>query len=282
MTMDDESFEDVIATISVGSFGLKIVSIRQVNPREKMIGRLMGSLDGLSDEDLSDLIRISNSLQGEMVANRSESSNIVNDRFLRSMYRTMVSHHARSTKPMQKESFEHALRKVCLDCGMSAVLANAATFPGADIIINGQRFSLKTEGAASISPHSITISKLFEAGWLKDCHSLSDVHSEFSRRIALHLSHYDRMLILRNFTGPESVRYELIEVPKILLTNMVSLGLASFGPRTARGGTSAKVHHNGSEAFNLRLDGSVDKVTLNGIKISDCIFHADWTVPRFE
>lgn len=154
------------------------------------------------------------------------------------------------------------------------------THRGADLEVDGRFYSLKTEAAKGLNPKSITISKLMEARWIRDLRGPEDAPEQIRNRVLSHLDEYERIFILRSYGGAERVRYDLREIPKAVLARVADLVSEDFGKLTKANGTSAKVLHGNKVAFTLRLDGSVEKVTVSGLDVDLCPLHAWWELGR--
>ncbi|WP_209447285.1 hypothetical protein [Amycolatopsis alba] len=208
-------------------------------------------------------------------------SDLVTDGFGSSMVNRLQLHHATSEEKFNKTSFEFAFKAASRFANRRAEKTVAHTFQGADVVVDGVRWSLKTEGAANMSQDLITISKFSEARWIRDCVTQEDFAREAPARIERHLSEYDRVLTLRGFyvQNHEAVRYDLVEIPHAMLMAATQLTERDFSPRTGAGSSRAQVFYEGKPAFTVSLDGSVEKVTLRNIQVSQCMTHAQWTVP---
>jgi len=181
---------------------------------------------------------------------------------------------------LTKKTFEYFFCGASRASGRAAYQTQNSVHPGEDVIVDGQRFSLKTEGGKSINRQVVHISKLMEARSLRSCHSAEDYWQFAQRRIIDHLQHYERIISLRSFQGVANVvEYELVEIPRDLLLRISALTPDNFSARTANGSSSATVrsdeHH---PLFTLSLDGSVEKVTIRGLDIRNCTVHARWGV----
>jgi len=192
----------------------------------------------------------------------------------------LASHHASSKVPLKKENFEHILESSFRDAGQQASLSSSMVHRGADLAVDGVQFSLKTEASKGLNPRAITISKLMEARWIRDLSGRQDIPGKIQERILSHFEEYDRIFILRSYGNGAHVRYDLHEIPKSVLAEMSKLKPSDFGEITDSGGTSAKVEFNGQPAFTLRLDGSVEKITISGLKVEYCPLHAWWRLKR--
>lgn len=210
-------------------------------------------------------------------------SDLMRDGFAESFLNRLRAHHATTEQKLSKTAFEFAFTAANRVAGRRAIKTTQHTFAGADVVVDGTKWSLKTEGAAGMSSRDITISKFCEARWIRDCSTSSDFERETRSRLLKHLSEYDRLITLRGrYIEGDSVmrvQYELIEIPHQMLMSVTDLTASDFTPRTTVGSSTATVRHNGKNAFKITLDGSVEKITLGKIGIADCIVHALWTVP---
>lgn len=192
----------------------------------------------------------------------------------------LAAHHASSSVALKKENFEHILQHSFQRSGHEARQTEDMTHRGADLEVDGHFYSLKTEAAKGLNPRSITISKLMEARWIRDLRSHEDAPQQVRERVLSHLQEYERIFMLRSYGDERMIRYDLVEIPKEVLATVQNLGPTDFGPLTGSGGTSAAVMINGSKAFTLRLDGSVEKITISGLDVRLCPLHAWWRLSR--
>lgn len=202
----------------------------------------------------------------------------------------LLIHHATNDDKFKKKAFEFAFRGACAAQGRKAVITVSQTNPGADVIVDGQRFALKTEADANISLRSIKISKLMEARWIRELSTKKDRGTIPQEKIAHHLRRYDRIVILRAFDSNTSksgryVRYELWEIPKHVLELTANLKVKDFTQPTKNNSFTANVQTldtataQSYKAFTLRMDGSVEKVTISNLALKSCQHHASWTIP---
>jgi Type II site-specific deoxyribonuclease len=192
----------------------------------------------------------------------------------------LAAHHASSSVQLKKENFEHILEQSFRRTGHAANLTDNMVHRGADLEVDGRRYSLKTEAAKSLNRNAITISKLMEARWIRDLKGTRDVPAQVRDKIVSHLDEYDQIFMLRSYGDDERVRYDLHEIPKAVITEAGKLIATDFGPLTQAGGTSANVLIGGTKAFRLVLDGSVEKVTISGLNVKLCPLHAWWELGR--
>ncbi len=208
----------------------------------------------------------------------NSASNLLTSRFRENFSNRLVVHHATHEEKFKKKSFEFAFCAAYRSDGRVATIVVSQTNPGADVVVDGGKFSLKTEASAGISQAKITISKLMEARWIRDCKTKTDFARCTQSRIVKHLNEYERIVVLRAFNLERNlVRYDLIEIPKTLLLKIESLKISDFRKRTAGGGSGADVYDGKTKVFSIRFDGSVEKVTVSGLLTEACFWHGSWT-----
>lgn len=211
---------------------------------------------------------------------RGEGSDLATSEFVDSIANRLLLHHATTEEKFNKKSFEYALKRAFEAAGLVAKITDSQTSQGADLVAGGTRFSLKTEAASGINESRLTISKLMEARWIRDCRTKADFAKGVRERVLPALAHFDRVLVLRAFDRPgQLVEYELVEIPPAVLRAMGDVGATSFKERTKNGSSSAQVTYRRFKAFRLVLDGSVEKVTVSGLEKSLCQVHCSWLIP---
>lgn len=226
------------------------------------------------------LCEVGEALLRPVQSQRVPDSDIATEDFARYFENVLKIHHSMHEEKFNKKAFEYAFKTACSIQGKRAFVNSDSTDPGFDVEVDGVRFSLKTEAAKGISDDKITISKLMEARWIRECKAPADFARESRKRIGKHLGKYDRIIMLRAFDLPDGkVRYSLIEIPVDLLKSILDLKARDFDDPTPNGGTSAIVNYRGVKAFTLRLDGSVEKITISGLQMSLCQKHAEWILP---
>ncbi len=225
-----------------------------------------------------------------VVQSQSQDPIFGNARFHDYFSNVLLVHHATNDDKFKKKAFEFAFRGACLGLGYDARITANPMNPGADVTVGTRRFSLKTEAGKNISRQNMTISKLMEARWIRNIVNDPARGTEGARKVVHHLNQYDRIIVLRAFdvrTGHmrTAARYELWEIPKELLLLVGGLRENEFSIPTPNNSFAAPVtivdSATGlrSRAFNFRMDGSVEKVTIGGLAVSRCIHQATWTVP---
>ena len=124
-----------------------------------------------------------------------------------------------------------------------------------------------------------------EARWIRECETKSDFISTIGNKICKHLNGYDEIYMLRGKIDNDVRRYTLLEIPKSLLACMVTASEDAVSNRTKNGSATAEIcNAEGNEIFNLRWDGSVEKITISNIEINNCIlvFETEFRVLDFD
>lgn len=225
------------------------------------------------------LLELAQALTRTIDVKAERGSDILSTAFVEDFTGRVLAYHAMHEEKMTKKTFEYVFCGASRAAGRAAEITGSPVNPGADVTVDGSKFSLKTEAAQGISADTITISKLMEARWIRECRTGADFAREVSSHVGGHLDHYERMLTLRAFDLEDgSVEYSLVEIPLTVLRQVRTLRPADFSERTKNGGSSAKVTVNGRPAFTLRLDGSVEKITVSGLRVDVCRKHGSWRV----
>jgi len=124
-------------------------------------------------------------------------------------------HHSITNQPLNKEAFEYLLVDVFARKGLPAEKIERRDYPGEDVRIGTEKWSLKTETGKDTRADRIHFTKFMECAWQKDYKSPSDYVEDAVQRILAHLSNYDKIVTLR-FIQNSGV-YEIVEVPKTLV-----------------------------------------------------------------
>ena len=223
-------------------------------------------------------------------------------------------YHSITEHKFEKKSFEFAFKYASIVSGHECEINKNSSNQGEDVTRGGERISLKTEGEKT--EHTFKISKFSEARFIanfkteieeseiaslagtdqdktlrssallakREGELLPGLVAEFQSTFRHHLNSYDRIIGLKSQPIEKdgkvtSFRYRLLEIPKQLIERALLLTAIDFKPLRGNGGTSALVYVNGVKAFGITLDGSVEKISIIGIKISECITHAEFIVP---
>lgn len=246
--------------------------------RKEQLERLAAALPDLTDGQLRWVESIIEQFSRPSSFTRDPHSDLITPCVLQDFGDALRIHHCFSVEPFRKDRFEYVLHRVVTLCGTEAMLAPTGN-PGYDIIIEHERFSLKTQADKSIRINKLHISKFMELGqgkWDNDPADLIGLRDQF----LTHLASYDRILSLRALQrGPEQWRYELVEVPKPLLQE------AKHGELEMRLNSTQMpkpgycfVRGPAGEKFQLYFDGGTErKLQIKHLKKKHCVVHAEWT-----
>ncbi|MBX6763926.1 MAG: hypothetical protein IRY88_09630 [Rubrobacteraceae bacterium] len=240
----------------------------------------MEAAQRLRPQRLDVLIELAATLGRHVAVDVDPDSDLMTAEFVEDFSARLIAYHAFHEQKLTKKTFEFVFRGACRAAGRRAEITSSPVNPGADVTVDGVPFSLKTEGACSMSRDRITISKLMEARWIRECRTPEDFARETVTRVVDRLRSYRRILVLRAFSSGAQFEYHLVEIPLGVLMQVQHLTAADFSDRTNNGGSNAHVEIDGKIAFTLRLDGSVEKVTVSGLRLHFCRPHATWRVER--
>lgn len=239
-------------------------------------------VSNLKPTQIALLLEMARAMTVEIEEYVNESSDIISPEFATNFSNRLLIHHATHTEKFGKKAFEYAFANALIATGKSAQITPSSTNPGTDVVVDGVNFSLKTEASARINRKKITISKLMEARWIRECNTREDFTNAVVNRVVTHLQQYQRILMLRAYNvSRNQIQYELIEIPHSLLLEIISLTANDFTEKTANGSCRASVYIAEHKAFTLSLDGSVEKVTILGLDTNLCFYHASWIIPTF-
>lgn len=239
----------------------------------------MELLNGLTSQEAELVVDLVNALKLKATANLAANSDICSEQFSADFVSRLKVYHALNDDVLKKKTFEYAFARALSKCGRAAIVTENSVLAGEDVLVDGVKYSLKTEASKAIRAHSITISKLMEARWIRECSDSNSILHAVRANVVAHLRRYDRILVLRAFKGEAFYRYRLVEIPVELLLKMDALEVSSFSARTKNGSSRATVHIDGRSAYSVVLDGSVEKITITGLLESLCFLHGEWQVP---
>ncbi len=126
----------------------------------------------------------------------NERSDLLVPEFATNFSNRLLIHHATHVEKFSKKTFEYAFASASTSAGRTAEIITSSTNPGTDVLVNGVAFSLKTEASAGLRRDKITISKLMEARWIRECKTPEDFAYGMTTRVVLHLQKYQRILAL--------------------------------------------------------------------------------------
>lgn len=247
--------------------------------REERLRKLGEALKGLTEGQTEWITTVIEQFRRPFRFERFSESDIVTDCILQDFGDGLRIHHCFSREAFTKDKFEYALERVANFCGMSAKLAPKGN-PGHDITINNVRFSLKTQADKHLKIHRLHISKFMELGkgeWNDKEEDLIGLRQQFFH----HLENYDRILSLRRLpTSKKNLwRYELVEIPKSLLTEARTRRLSMFqkSKQSPKPGYCYVADAEGKERFQLYFDGGTErKLQIRNLDKSLCTVHAEW------
>jgi hypothetical protein len=226
----------------------------------------------------------------------------------------LLGHHLKTPHKLNKRQFEYVFVGASKKEGWDASITEDSTNPGEDVKVNGTSYSLKTEAAKGIKEDRITISKLMEARWIREADTADDFLSGVNKYIVPHLKRYERILMLRAFSLDRNdveqalskqdlfdtdnrsgkldaddflerteetdryIRYDLVEIPRSHLLKLEQLSPSDFDTDYDSGSARVSVESGGQRLFEVFFDGSVEKITVRNLLVSECHEHASWTV----
>jgi hypothetical protein len=248
--------------------------------REERIAKLVREVSSLPDAQLGFVEPVVQELLAPYIEKYNfPKSDLIDKCVLDSLGDSIRIHHCFSKGPFTKDKFEFALEKVFSLCGRNAKLGPLGN-PGYDIVIDGVKFSLKTEAEKAIKQDRIHISKAMELG--KGEWDLDQLRQQFLN----HLRQYERILILRCLTVfyPPYECYELVEIPKALLLESVNGELREMDKSRQNPKPGyCDVKENGNLKFQLYFDGGGErKLQIKNLLVSLCSIHARWKFRKLD
>ncbi len=198
---------------------------------------------------------------------------IYSDRFFMTVQSLITQHHTIYPRIPPQGIFFEALAEWAFHLSglpSAHIAPTARNTPGHDIVIGGERISLKTETGRGTKPERIAITKLctterepWNAGVLID-------------RTIDHLSRYDRMLMLRTVWSENALHYQLVDVPLELLRLIRSAELSHVGRRQGRRSFGGDVSMEGEIAFHVHYDGADGKCQIRNLTLDQCNILRTW------
>jgi hypothetical protein len=182
----------------------------------------------------------------------------------------LLTHHRFMGSPLFQESFDSAFISACSHAGHAVSLApDGQRFW--DVMIDGRRISLKSTKAKNLRQDTLHISKLTEAAWIQDCRTAAKRREHTFKLFKEYNAEVDAIIQLRYFLLRR--RYELVEVPVSLFSQVFTVGKSHF---SADGPTINIPIGKDPPDFTLKLDRSDAKVTLANINKNLCLVHGTW------
>lgn len=247
------------------------------------------------------LYPISNAIKSISAPTESSyfKNTIINESEFNYLTSYILTHHAFSVHPLKKENFEYALEYIFRKNGKTVVESNDPTKRGADIVVDGRRFSLKTTSISGGNfPNGFDISKFAESRWMREPlanENFTEIHRLMLGAISSHLKEYDDVVALINHTDDSQkiVTYKFYEVPKTIFSlslkiDSQELSRMYFSEKNRRLSRNSKLPKPQTVSVNLMqgedvacklsLDGSVEKIRFLGVNLSMCRLLAEWKV----
>ncbi len=252
--------------------------------RDALLAKLLDALAPLSTPRLGVLTRIVEAFASELVITQHPTSDFADGAFAQLLGDTLLIHHTLSNENFTKDKFEHGIVAALRGVGKRAELTPRGTH-GADLLVDDERWSLKTQADRSIKPNAIHISKFMELGkgrWRNaaDLEALRD-------RMFDHMKGYDRIFTLRALSAATRYaqpfhEYELVEIPKSLLKRAANAPcvMKEDSRQNPKPG-SCVVTRQGKELFELYFDGGTErKLQIRNLAKVECQVHATWRFPH--
>ncbi|MFM9986003.1 MAG: hypothetical protein ACKVOK_12265 [Flavobacteriales bacterium] len=251
--------------------------------RKQRIERLIKYLPDLTEAQIIWLERIAYQFTRPKTFYRNPAEKLIStDLLLDDFGDALRIHHCFSDEPFTKDKFEYVLVNVFKFYGIVAG-KSPINNPGADVSINNETFSLKTQADSKLRTDFINIHKYMELGkgqWSDKVKHLKGLTQQFLK----HLSNYDRVLVLRNIGKPLPAnpfwKYELVEIPKSLLMEVENgeFEMTTDSIQMPKPGF-CRVRDKKTNALKYVLyfdGGSERKLKINNIDKRLCTVHATW------
>ena len=187
-----------------------------------------------------------------------------------------------SNQPFTKDKFEYALIQAFEACNVKAEDSGSKTRQGYDVLVDGVKWSLKTQADKGIKADEIYISKYMELGkgqWSTEADLLG-----LRDRFLHHMADYERIFTLRHWTEPavtedEQHFYELVEIPKPLLEEAANgtFRMMHDSRQTPKPGYCTVSDGKGGCKFELYFDGGTErKLQIKHLRKQFCKVVATW------
>ena len=190
------------------------------------------------------------------------------EQFLTRLKALIEAHHiAYPHNPPQGIYFESLVARAFRQAGWqdAQVVLTTPNRPQHDLLVGTNRISLKTETGAGTKSRLIAITKLCTTErepW--------DAPTLIQHALG-HLSRYDHILMLRAiWAGRVGVRYQLLEIPILLLQLMQTLTAVPVGRRKGRRSIGGDVYESGQKVFHVHFDGADGKCQIRDLPVERC------------
>lgn len=232
-------------------------------------------LDDTQVAKLLDVARVMAQPIDEIINTNSE---LLRPEFVSEFRARLQAHHATHTTPMDRLGFENAFLSASRSSGLHTAEAPSRTTRFYDATIADEKFALKTEGAKSMKPDKLHISKLSEAAWIQDMRSARKRYDKSMAFIDDFLAAVDRIFVLRYYQASPMPHYELVEIPVGHFKRIKELTVSDFDSDAPR----VLISDAKGDLMEFRLDRSDSKITIGKIEKSRCVVHAEWRLAQTE
>lgn len=142
--------------------------------------------------------------------------------------------------------------------------------PAHDLMIEGERISIKTETGAGPKKDRINITKV--------CTTEKDPWKVESLRkhVLAHLRRYDHLLMLRAVWEGTVIHYQAVEIPLTILRKIDKITLKQVGKRAGRKSIGGDAIIDDQIAFHMHFDGADGKCQIRGLRVVLCKMLAEW------
>ncbi|MEX2447879.1 MAG: hypothetical protein WD404_03940 [Solirubrobacterales bacterium] len=238
--------------------------------------KLFAVVHQLDDQQVEKLLDVARVMSQPIEETINTTSEVVLPEFVAEFRARLQAHHATHTTPMDRLGFESAFLSASRAAGLDTEEAPSRTTRFYDATISDERFALKTEGAKSMKPDRLHISKLSEAAWIQDMRSARTRYEKSMELIDEFLAAVDRMFVLRYYQASEAPHYELVEIPVCHFERIRDLAVTDFDSDAPRITISDEI----GEIMEFCLDRSDSKITIGKIQKSRCVVHAEWRLAQ--
>lgn len=243
---------------------------------------IVGRIETLTAGQLKLLNAVIDAFKQPVESTRLPTSDVASEEFVSAFGDVLNLHHILSADYLDKHRFEAAMERVLNAIGRAASRPGNRCNPGHDLTVDGDSWSLKTQGDKGIKESTLYISKFMELGrgqW-QNAQDLQGLRDQF----LAHMRCYRRIFQLRHFRlndtlAPATHFYELVEIPKKLLSESkhgeISMRLNSR--QNPKPGYCTVADRKGRVKFRLYFDaGTERKLQIKDLRKDLCIVHATW------
>lgn len=230
----------------------------------------------LDDTQVTKLLEVARVMAEPIEETINANSEMLLPAFVAEFRARLQAHHATHTTPMDRLGFENAFLSASRASGFETAEAPSRTTRFYDATIGAEKFALKTEGAKSMKPNRLHISKLSEAAWIQDMRSARKRYDKSMEFIDDFLAAVDRIFVLRYYRASLRPHYELVEIPVRLFEQTKELTVSDFDSDAPR----IMISDDEGDLMEFRLDRSDSKITIGKIEKSRCIVHGEWRLAQ--